>query len=59
MMDGGQELVVVIVLKLPQQEAVMPQAVMVLLVDILKQNTILEETGLIAITVTADLGMDY
>lgn len=59
MMDGGQELVIVIVLKLPQQEAVMPQAVMVLLVDIWKQNTVLEEDGLIATKVTAALGMDY
>ena len=59
MMDGGQELVIVIVLKLPQQEAVMPQAVMVLLVDIWKQNTVLEEAGLIATKVTAALGMDY
>ena len=57
-MDGGQEPAAVIVLGLQQPEVVMPQAVMVLLVAIWKPNTILGETGLIAVTVMVALGMD-
>ena len=58
MMVGGQELVVVIALTLPQQEAVMPPAAMDLLVAIWKRNTSSGETGLTVVTVMAAPGMD-
>ena len=58
MMDGGQDLAVVIARTRPQQEVVMPPAAMALLVAIWQRNTISGETGLTVVTVMAAPGMD-